>query len=195
MKPAGGRSGSFLILLIAAVACSPSCNIFETRDPEPPTQSGFQYLPRTFPSNVIYNLEVAVAQKDVAGYMACIAQQGFVFTPSARAAVTYAPVLNNWTYQQEQSYFENLVARRKPQSFSSLRITPTDSVISGDTRTYGCAYTFTFEHTDTSFTQGVSGNLQFTLLNMNSQWTITEWLDIESTSELTWSSFKGRFSN
>lgn len=178
------------------------CNLFETREAEPPSQSGFQYLPGTFPANVVFNLQNAVGQKDVAGYIACFTDStrshtNFSFVPSADAADIYGTVLRNWSYQQEQSYFQNLVAKRKqPQGFSNLTLVAKDSIATGNqSMTYSFDYTFTFEHTEPGFTQTARGRLQFVLVNDNSQWTISRWVDLKTTNDLTWSSFKGKFSN
>lgn len=179
-----------------------SCNIFEPREAEQPSQSGFQYLPKTFPSNVILNLQNAIGQKDGVGYIACFtdstrSSHTFSFTPSEDAIRIYASVLRNWSFQQEQSYFQNLVAkRRQPLSFSNLTLIAKDSVITGnEARTYSYDYTLTFEHTEPGFTQTVRGSLQFTLVNDNSEWTISRWVDLKTRDDLTWSSFKGKFSN
>ncbi len=178
------------------------CNLFEPREAEPPSQSGFQYLPRTFPANVVFNLQNAVGQKDVAGYIACFtdstrSSSSFSFIPSADAADIYGTVLRNWSYQQEQSYFQTLVAKRKqPQSYSNLTLITRDSIASGnESMTYSCDYTLTFEHTEPNFTQTTRGTLQFTLVNDNSHWSIARWIDLKTTGDLTWSSFKGKFSN
>lgn len=181
---------------------SPACNLFDPREAEAPSQSGFQYLPRTFPANVVFNLQNAVGQKDVAGYIACFtdstrSRTTFSFVPSADAADIYATVLRNWSYQQEQSYFQNLVAKRKqPQSYSNLTLIARDSIASGnEAMTYNFDYTLTFEHTEPNFTQTSRGRLQFTVVNDNSQWSIARWIDLKTTNDLTWSSFKGKFSN
>ncbi len=189
-------------VLCCAVMLYAGCGLFEPREAEPPSQSGFQYLPRTLPANVVFNLQNAVEQKDVAGYIACFtdstrSRYSFTFVPSADAAEIYGTVLRNWTYRQEQDYFQNLVAkRRQPVGISRLDLVPKDSVLSGnDMRTYSYDYTFTFEHTEPGFTQTAAGTLQFTLVNDNSEWTISRWVDLKTTSGLTWSSFKGKFSN
>lgn len=181
---------------------SPSCNLFETREAEPPAQSGFQYLPRTFPANVIFNLQNAISQKDIAGYIGCFTDStrshtNFSFVPSADAADIYSTVLRNWSYQQEQSYFQNLVAKRKqPQSYSNLTLIAQDSIANGnESMTYSFDYTLTFEHTEPNFTQTARGGLQFIVVNDNSQWSISRWVDLKTTNDLTWSSFKGKFSN
>ncbi len=195
-----------LTILVGALWCVTAlhagCGLFEPRDAEAPSQSGFQYLPRTLPANVVFNLQNAVEQKDVAGYIACFtdstrSRYTFTFVPSADAAEIYGTVLRNWTYRQEQDYFQNLVAkRRQPVGVSRLDLVPKDSVISGnDMRTYSYDYTFTFEHTEPGFTHTAAGTLQFTLVNDNSEWTISHWVDLKTTPGLTWSSFKGKFSN
>ncbi len=195
-KRTGFALASGLTVLVAA------CNIFEPREAEPPSQSGFQYLPRTFPSNVILNLRRSIEQKDPVGYIACFSdstrsQPAFIFIPSADAADVYASVLRNWTYAQEESYFRNLVSRsRQPLGFANLTLIPKDSTVSGDnSRTYGYDYTLVFEHTEPGFTQQGRGSLQFTLSEVNSEWTISRWVDLKTTNDLTWSSFKGKFSN
>ena len=195
------RRGLALSGLLCAGLLLQQCNIFEPRDAEPPSQSGFQYLPRTFPSNVILNLQNAIGQKDVAGYIACFtdstrSSSSFSFIPSADAADVYAAVLRNWSYQQEEAYFRKLVAAgRLPQGFSSLTLIPKDSLATGNERTYRFDYTLVFQHNVPEFTETVRGTAQFTIVNDNSDWTISQWVDLKTTTSLTWSSLKGKFSN
>jgi hypothetical protein len=188
-------------LCVFLTCLSLSCSLFEPRDAEPPTTSGANYLPRTFPSNVIFNLRTAFGEKSVPQYIACFSdssrtQVAFSFVPSADAASTYATVLRNWTYMQERSYFENLVAKRRMQGLASLTLTPKDSIVTGNqVRTYSFDYSLLFEHTEPGFTQNAEGSLQFTLISYNSEWYISRWVDLQTTTSLTWSSFKGKFSN
>jgi len=114
-------------LLCCAAMLYAGCGLFEPREAEPPSQSGFQYLPRTLAANVLFNLQKAIEQKDVAGYIACFtdslrSRYTFTFIPSADAAEIYGAILN-------------------------------------------------------------------------SEWTISRWVDLKTTPGLTWSSFKGKFSN
>ncbi len=182
--------------------CIGGCSLFEPREAEPPTQSGAQYEQQTLPHAVISNLQKAIAQKDDLHYIACFTnparnQRGFTFVPSADAADVYASVLRNWTHDQELMYFRNLKAKaRQPNGFSNLTlVSKPDSVITTDSREYGYDYTLTFEHTDTTFTTTVRGALRFSLINDNSEWTISRWVDLKTTNDLTWSSLKGKFSN
>jgi hypothetical protein len=189
------------VFLFPFAFCFTGCSLFEPREAEPPTQSGVQYEQQTFPLAVISNLQKAIAQKDDVHYIACFTNparnaRGYTFVPSADAVDVYASVLRNWSYDQELMYFRNLKAKaRQPNGFSSLTLTPKDSVIATDSREYGYDYDLRFEHTDPTFTQTVRGTLRFTLINDNSEWTITRWVDLKTTTDLTWSSLKGKFSN
>jgi hypothetical protein len=177
------------------------CGLFEPRSPEAPSQSSLDYQPPTDPSLVIANLESAVGQKSVANYTACFADpqkssRPFVFIPSAEASSLYGSVLNNWSTAQEQAYFQNLIAKSSPNAYSSLFLTVRDSLISADSVTYTYDYVFTFEHNEPGFAHTARGNLQFTLApDASNFWSIHRWIDFKTGDDITWSMFKGKFSN
>ncbi|MBI4534872.1 MAG: hypothetical protein HY708_01250 [Ignavibacteriae bacterium] len=176
------------------------CSLFEPREPEPPTQSSFDFRPPTVPGIVITNLQSAVAQKNVANYISCFADPSrtsreFSFEPSADASALYPSVLRNWTFEDEQSYFQNLVAKATPNGFSNLLLIPKDSIITADSVIFSFDYTFTFDHTEAGFPSTARGTLQFSLGAENSFWMIYRWSDFKTTDDITWSSFKGKFSN
>ena len=57
-----------LVMSVSLALFALCCDLFSPRGAEAPTQAGFQYLPRTFPSYVLQNLRDAIAQKDVVEY-------------------------------------------------------------------------------------------------------------------------------
>jgi len=181
--------------------CSAGCGLFEPRDPEEPSQSSLNFKPPTEPSIVIANLQSAIEQKNAANYTNCFADPikghaPFVFTPSPEAAGLYTAALESWTLGDEQAYFENLIARSSAQAFSSLSLTATGSTVSADSVVYGYDYTFVFEHGDPGFPKTARGTLQFTLRASQSKfWMIQRWVDFKTTNDISWSHFKGRFSN
>ncbi len=189
-----------LLVLCLPAACG-SCGIFETRTPQEPSQSSLNYSPPTDPTIVISNLESAIDDKNVANYISCFSDaaktgRAFTFTPSADAVAQYPSILNSWTYGEEQAYFQNLVSRSPTTAFSSLVLTLKSSVITSDSVVYNYDYTFTFDHTDPGFPKTARGNLQFTIVPDNTNfWSICTWSDFKTTSDITWSYFKGRFSN
>jgi hypothetical protein len=176
------------------------CGLFEPREPEGPSQSSLNFKPPTEPSVVIANLQSAIEQKNVANYVSCFADEAkgnppFIFTPSPDAAALYAAALEQWTLNDEQSYFQNLIARSTAQSFSSLALTPKGSTVSADSVVYTYDYTLVFEHNTPGFPGSARGTLQLTLRASQSNfWMIQRWVDFKTTSDISWSHFKGKFS-
>ncbi len=189
----------FCFLIVSLLAAS--CGLFEPRDPEDPSQSSLNFKPPTDPSIVISNLQSAIEQKNAANYISCFGdetkgQAPFVFIPSPEAAALYAAVLDNWTLDDEQSYFLNLIARGGTQAFASLSLTAKGSTVSADSVVYGYDYILVFEHSETGFPKTARGTLQFTLrVTQSNIWTIQRWMDFSTTGEVSWSHFKGKFSN
>jgi hypothetical protein len=190
-----------LLTALLALACLPGwgCGLFDTREPESPDQGGLDYVPATVPSIAISNLVSAVAQKNVDNYMRnfgdpVVTGRLFVFIPSAEASTVY-PNVREWTYTNEREYFQNLVA--KADGFSSLILTPRDSIIGPAEATYNFDYVFSFEHTDAAtFPTTATGNLQFILApDPTNIWSIFSWSDFSTSADITWSSFKGQFGN
>lgn len=178
-----------------------SCGIFETREPEQPSVSSCFAFPQTRPAIVLANLQAAIAQKCVDNYAACFAGPGnserqFEFVPSTEGREQYGAAFDDWSASDELAYFRNLVAKATPNGFTSLVFMPRDSIITADSVVYTIDYTMTFEHTEPPFPIIARGNLQFSLAaNANNVWSIYRWTDFKSTSDITWSLFKGKFSN
>ncbi|MCZ6777301.1 MAG: hypothetical protein O7D34_12755 [Ignavibacteria bacterium] len=178
-----------------------TCNLFETREPEEPSQTSFNYVPATVPSIVLSNLQNAIAQKSIENYISnfsdsAVTNRRFTFMGSPEASVQY-PNIRSWSYTDEREYFQNLIANAIANGFSSLLLTATDSSITADEANYDFDYIFTFEHTDPGFpTNTARGHLQFIMATDQSGiWTIYQWSDSKTTEDITWSSFKGKFGN
>jgi len=180
-----------------------SCGLFQTRTPEAPTQPSDAYVPPTDPDALIQNLEGAIAERNSVNYQRCFpdpshAKQPYVFIPSANAAATYAGVFAHWTIDDERQYFQNLVARTagKPTAFSNLVLAHKSVILSGDSTVVSYDYTFTFEHNDPSFPTVATGTMQLVLGPDNTNtWVIYRWTDYKTTGDVTWSHFKGKFSD
>jgi hypothetical protein len=177
------------------------CGLFDTRDPEPPSESNCFAVPQTRPAIVMQNLQTAVAQKCVDTYTGTISggsagQPPLVFVPSAEAREQYAGVLTSWTPEDETAYFRNLAARGTVNGFSSLVLVPRDSIVTPDSVVYSFDYIFTFQHTEPGFPITARGNMQLSLApDAGDIWRIYRWVDLKTTDDVTWSVFKGRFSN
>lgn len=194
----GMRTALALFLLAVAAA---GCGLFEPRDPEDPSQSSLNYRPPTEPSIVIQNLQGAIEQRNPTNYIGCFADETrgappFAFIPSAEAAAAYGPTLTAWTLDDERGYFQNLVARSGQQAYASLALTLKNTTVTSDSVVSAYDYVLVFEHNDAGFPRTARGSLQFTLReDAGKFWMIQRWVDFKSTTDITWSELKGKFSN
>ena len=195
------RGGGAALLLAASTATLWGCGLFDPRTPEDPTQSSQTFLPATDPFIVISNLQSAVEQKSVPNYVQCLAdpaagERTFMFVPSSEGTALYSSVFRSWSVAEEQAYFRNLTTRTTSTSISKLDLTEKTRSLAADSAILEYDYTLTFENTVTGFPSRASGNLQFALGRSSSNiWTIYRWTDFKTTSDISWSLFKGKFSN
>ena len=193
--------GLILICYLLMMTMTSGCSLFEPREPEHPSQSSSAFLPPTTPEIVIANLQSSIAQRNVQNYINCLdssrTRRPFTFAPSGDASAQYPTVFSSWTYTEEDDYMSNLVSKAIPGGFSSLLLTQTSlPIIYADSVIYSYDYTFTFQHTEPGFPATARGNLQFALGADNSNfWYIYRWTDSKTTPDITWSGFKGKFSN
>ena len=197
--PGGGAP--LLIAAALAVQALGGCGLFEPRTPQAPTQSSQTFLPATDPFTVMSNFQSAIAQKSVPNYVQCLADPSsggrtFVFIPSSEGTALYASLFRSWTITEEQAYYQNLTTRTTPASLSQLDLTQKSQSLAADSALLEHAYTHTFENTMAGFPSRASGDVQFALQRSASNiWTIYRWTDFKTTGDITWSLFKGKFSN
>ena len=188
------------VILFAGILIE-GCGLFDPRDSEAPSQSSLNFRPPTDPAIVIANLQSAIEQKSVANYVSCFADASkgappFVFIPSADAAAAYAGTLGSWSLQEEQEYFQNIIARSNQQAYATLALTLKTTTVTSDSVVSAYDYVLVFEHNDTGFPRTARGSLQFTLReDATNFWMIQRWVDFKTTSDISWSHFKGKFSN
>jgi len=188
------------LMLVLALAAS-GCDLFSTRDPEPPSSGSSTFIPPTSPDLVLSNLENAVAEKSAENYIRCLvdtlnSSQRYLFIPSASAAGRYAATFADWSLQSERAWFSAMKAFSEADAPSSLTLTGSFSVIAADSAIYEGEYDLAFRHGVSSVAETVRGSLQFVLhIDRNSIWSISRWTDIPRNDETSWSEWKGRFAN
>lgn len=199
-RPSMDPAGFLGSLLVAGILLS-GCGLFEPRTPEDPSTSRLDFLPPTEPTIVIDNLQNAIDQKNIANYAACFSDvatggKTYVFIPSAEASAQYGLALASWGVAQEQAYFQNLIARSPTNAAAGLQLTQKSQLVTADSVIYSYDYVFTFEHSEAGFPKVAQGNLQFVLApDAGNRWSIYRWIDFKTGNDLTWSMFKGKFSN
>ena len=177
------------------------CDMFDTREPEPPISGSSTFVPPTSPDLVLTNLAFAVSEKNTENYLRCLvdtlnSSQRFLFIPSAAAAGRYSSTFSSWSLQAERSYFSALKAFTGASGESSLRFTGSFSILATDSAVYEGSYDLLFRHGVSGVAESVKGTVQFVLhADRGSIWSISRWTDIPVLDQSSWSEWKGRFAN
>lgn len=188
-----------LIATLSAAICLASCDLFQTRDPEPPSNSTSTFQPPVSAEIVLQNLKYAIAEANVDNYVRCLSSsttlRPYEFVPSTEAASTYASIFQTWTTDDERIYFRNLGTPSQGTPFlvfdnQQLVFSSSDSVI------FNMNYQFFYPHQSQSEPQFVRGNMQLHLsADAQERWSIYRWQDskIPQDSLPTWSFLKAKF--
>jgi len=186
----------FIILNIVALLLLGGCDLFQTRDPETPTQGSSNYETPTTYDKVLRNMQFAIADKNLNNYLSCFVDttvRPFVFTAAEDARRGYAEITNQWNLEAEQRSFRNL--KEATTGNPSLTIPDTPPVyVSTDSVLYELNYTLFFPHNRNGVPQIVRGNMQLSLATDGKQWSIYAWRDSKTTADSTWSYLKVVFS-
>ncbi len=181
-------------LLLLAAPLLAGCDLFETRDPQPPNQAASTFKPPDTPEILRDNFVAAVQEHNVTNYMRCLVDttattQRFVFAPSAG----YETVFQTWKLDDEQRYFQNLgdpsggVPVLDFSNMQELNRTATSAELTME-------YFLYYPHRRTDVSRQVKGFMHLYLLVDNrQQWVIGRWEDTKTTSDSTWSYLKAHF--
>lgn len=201
-KPSGfcSRSVSLATLLFSLLFLS-NCGIFETRTPESPedgsSAGGFQQPDR--PELVIENMQNAISGMNSVNYMRNLweGNPAFEFSPSSAAFDNDPSIWQNWTREDEATYFNNLVTATQNQSGHNLSISDLERVSlpdGGERVTASYTLTVLHDRTDADIPTVASGSFLIDLVqDENGLWYIYSWTDNAGGSSFTWSDIKATF--
>ncbi|HRK59996.1 MAG TPA: hypothetical protein PLI74_10165 [Candidatus Kapabacteria bacterium] len=183
------------------------CDVFTTRTPENPLNTGGIFTPPTSASLVIENLLNAIKEKNTENYVLCLAdtsrnaRQSFRYYPSSDVSARFFTLFSQWSLTNERQYILSLFSKLPNDEIPVLSLTKNRfDVITPDSAIFVSDYELTANHSVTSAPTKVKGILRLTLIpDRAGLWSISRWTDgnIESGSELqsTWSELKAQFSN
>ena len=182
-----------ILLLFSAI----SCDIFETRDPEPPDQSRSNYQPATSPEILIQNLIDSFADKDVVNYqntfVTGLSNRVFTFVPSSTALSRFQNLWPTWNIDAEVQYFNNMktsVPDDLPVLLSGLSLSPESFSIFGDSLKYNSEYFISVPQIN-SEPLIFQGNLELSMINVSTVWLVYFWKDNAIEDNPSWSDLKG----
>jgi hypothetical protein len=178
-----------------------SCDLFNTRTPEEPSQKSSNYVPPTEPSLVFQNMTNAFRDANSVNYGLSFADTVksdylFAFEPTPQAQLRYSGVFIQWTKLSEQQYFANMQSKLQTGALPTLEfLTLTQQGIATDSIQFEAAYRLTVPHTQSNIPTVAEGSAQFFLVADHSRnWVIRRWIDLaQNQNDFTWSEFKGAF--
>ncbi len=177
------------------------CGIFDTREPDSPSQTSSSYLPPTEPAIVFTNMTNAFRDLNAVNYARAFADsstanRNYSFEPTPQARLRYGAVFVNWTRQSEQQFFENTKSKVPSGTVPSLEfLTLVAQSIQSDSAQYEATYRLNIPHTQSNIPKEARGRAIFSMVADKSRnWVIWRWVDIAiAQNDFTWSDFKGEF--
>lgn len=173
-----------------------SCNIFETRSPENPTENSSIFIQPVTPDIVIQNLKSSIEDYNIDNYIRCLSayevtNKTFKFIPAAVTGIDRA-IFDNWTIESERQYLTNL--GKPAYGRASLTLTNRQDIyVSSDSIIVNYNYSLFYPRTNQNY--NASGNLQFYIsVDKNGNWSIYRWEDFNTTQAITWTYIKAIFS-
>ncbi|MCK4812840.1 MAG: hypothetical protein KAT14_02775 [Candidatus Marinimicrobia bacterium] len=169
------------------------------RDAEAPRRpSEDHFIPPTNPGLVFTNLENAFYYREYDIYGRCFSDSStsgkiYRFDPALVKAVSFPP---QWNVQNEESYFQGLIAACPSDSLLLLSITNDDIPDSddGDSVSYQINYNLIANHTRQGIDRVFRGRSYIKLVRNNQNyWVIYYWQDIPVSTDATWSDLKAYF--
>jgi hypothetical protein len=186
---------AFLLLTASA------CGIFDTRDPESPSQLSSSFVPPTDPPLVFQNMVGAFQDRNVLNYLRCFSDSSgglpsYRFDPEPQTRLKYSAVFSVWNRQSEQQYFEAMKAQLDVGATMTLKfLTLTPQSLGPDSAQYEAQYELAIPHTRASVPHIATGRALFSLASDRSRnWAVVRWTDLAlKAGDFTWSDFKGTF--
>ncbi len=164
----------------------------KTREVEPPDVGSSDWISPSNYSILLENLRLAVGQKNVQNYLRCFRQEGLVFTPSTPVYTGNEILWENWSWQDENNWFNNVIQDLGITTGNQIVFEEVDlQSFSGDSLRYIGEYDMIMNHRDTSLTVRFKGQLEFLMrVNAFNEWEITSWIDYETSPDSSISRLK-----
>jgi len=183
-----------------------SCNIFQTRTPQPPQEGQSNFAPPQLPSIVIENLKNSIVEKNPEDYLFCLSDTAvgsyggrrFSFQPPSDVFLSYQSIFQNWNRNSENLYFNNFRNSSSPNSTPALNTTgDIYTNFSSDSVEYAADYDLEWPNTVQGFDQSFHGFMQLYIVqDEHGNWAICKWVDFRTSDSLkTWSELKAKLIN
>ena len=185
-------------LFFVAAGFQSGCDIFGTRDPEPPQAGTGTWLQPDTPDRVIENIQNAVSEMNSGTYLRSLAAD-FSFEPSQTARAREPELWQGWGRADEETYFGRLVASASFSSGHDLQLLDlTETVLSDQKYVVDANYILTVHHSRTA--EQIPTEFQGRLIweidkSEEGLWYLQRWTDVDQESQnvASWSELKASF--
>lgn len=180
-----------IFIISLALISIAGCELFEPRDPEPPTSGGLNFPPANSPDILFQNFINAHREKVIDYYLACLVDEvtlseSYIFVPSSGAVNKY-PSLSDWDKNSERIFFNNIISQ-SGESQIILSLENEQSSTFGDSASYSYDYSISLPSSQETF----EGSARFVIhTDSRNIWFITRWEDYQVEDKLSWSDLKG----
>lgn len=185
------RIGAVLCLsLVLFSAC------FQIRDVAPPGTSSSGWISPTSYDILLDNLSRAITQKNTQNYLRCFNRDQLDYTPAATLLNDRESIWQNWSIDEEQTYFNNLLANVPGNSGGILNLERLEQRdVNADSLIYIGNYVLQVSHNVADVPKVFQGQVQWEMkLNEFNEWEIQKWVDLETVADSSWSLLKLTFS-
>lgn len=175
------------------------CDLFSTRDAEPPEKPRSNYQTAFTPEILISNFINSLKDKDIENYISCLSDSSFTnkiftFTPSSEALSQFPALGDNWNKSNESQYLNNIKVKIIDDLPITLTLSNSSQSVHGDSITFVSSYSLNVPLNDASIPSNYQGEMIFELIrDSRFVWSIYFWRDIKRTESPSWSELKGRF--
>lgn len=192
------KRGLFILFLMIMMI-SFSCDILTTRDAEPPEQPRSNYEQASTPDVLIENFVNSLSDKNTQNYVVSFTDSSFSdqmyrFIPASGAGLQFPVLRLDWSKADEETYFNNLVARIPEDQPITLELTDVVYNPLGDSAFYSATYFLNVPLEEAGEAAQYQGELHFTMIrDSRLLWSIVRWEDLRTGESATWSELKGLY--
>ncbi len=190
------------VMLVLASAC----DVFPTRTPEDPINPNSNIIPPTTPYLALDNFINSVNNAEYSNYTQCFASKisgqskEFEYIPSGSSKANYPGLFNEWHSNEEIRNFKSIINSLKVETKPVLVINNIQyNSFSADSVNLTGDYSLSLEIKNNINVSHYLGQVLLSLYRENNGlWYINQWVDIDSKTDetgSTWSTLKASFSN
>lgn len=182
----------WIVSLLAIWMFASGCDLFSTREPEPPDSGRNTWITPREPSDVLDNMRAALLERDAVNYLRSFDNAQFVFEADP-VVLGHDPSLAGWGFSEESQHIARLFSEGTLplDSILSAIFILSDETILGDSAEIGARYELTAGVALSGVPRHMAGTANFSLhIGGDGYWQIHRWKDARTENEATWSDLK-----